>query len=557
MSTTKKFLNILLIGLCLGLTTVNMTSCDSDDIYDLRLENKANESSIEIPEGTTIAIKIESGNGGYGVTSSNDAVAAAEVIDNQLNITGKSIGSAKIVLTDSEGERISLNIEVIINQATVIFPDSEPSAAVNSTGFYVANEDWYGHSNGTVNFFKTDYSIDYRAYRAKNAGKELGVTTEFATIYGDNIYFISKQGNRLVAADAQTLESKAEIKDLGGDGRGFIGISPKKGYVSTNEGLNIFDIENLKVGNPIDGVGADAMDMCLFGNRAFVLSRDNKVYIIDTNTDKLEKTLDKPYNSLTAGKDGNVWLGNDKTLTQLNPYTLKAKDFDISGAPIPAPSWAGAPASSLCASQKENALYWTSENSVAKYDIETGDLNPKFYTLGKDGDVDLAFYGSAIRVEPITDRLILLVKRAGWGVNGSYNWVYIVDNTGKEVKKIVVKGGETDIDGVEKGNYYWFPAIPFFQDVNAPEILVNQIVVEPNKRTAICLSDKIVDADNMSKAIVKSIESANFSSAKFSIEQDSLIITSGSELGTGNIILNANSNGKVVQKEVRIDIRNK
>lgn len=71
--------------------------------------------------------------------------------------------------------------------------ESAPSAVVSTQGFYVANEDWFGHDNGSVNYFKNDGSIIYRAYRAANNGEKLGVTTQFATIYGNNAYIISKQ----------------------------------------------------------------------------------------------------------------------------------------------------------------------------------------------------------------------------------------------------------------------------------------------------------------------------------------------------------------------------
>ena len=64
-----------------------------------------------------------------------------------------------------------------------------------ANGFYIANEDWFGHDNGTVNYFKNDGTIVYRAYRAVNAGETFGVTTQYATIWGEYAYFVSKQGN--------------------------------------------------------------------------------------------------------------------------------------------------------------------------------------------------------------------------------------------------------------------------------------------------------------------------------------------------------------------------
>ena len=57
-----------------------------------------------------------------------------------------------------------------------VLGDDVPSAVVSANGFYIANEDWFGHDQGTVNYFKNDGSILYRAYRAANDGETLGTT---------------------------------------------------------------------------------------------------------------------------------------------------------------------------------------------------------------------------------------------------------------------------------------------------------------------------------------------------------------------------------------------
>lgn len=115
-----------------------------------------------------------------------------------------------------------------------------------------------------------------------------------------------------------------------------------------------------------------------------------------------------------------------------------------------------------------------------KYNIATKSLNTSFYDLGKDDQgVQLSFYGAGLRVDPLTDKLVLTVKRNGWGEAGSYNWIHIVSNTGTLEKSIVVNGGNGIRSQDER--YYWFPAVPFFEDVNAPEILLNKIIIAPEK----------------------------------------------------------------------------
>ena len=65
-----------------------------------------------------------------------------------------------------------------------------------TNGVFIVNEDWFGHSNGSINFINANDSIDYNVYKTVNPGEEFGVTSQYGTIYGDNFYIVSKQGNR-------------------------------------------------------------------------------------------------------------------------------------------------------------------------------------------------------------------------------------------------------------------------------------------------------------------------------------------------------------------------
>jgi len=452
---------------------------------------------------------------------------------------------------------------------TIVIEDSKPQIAIPSNGFYIANEDWFGHDNGSVNYFNNDGTIVYRAYRAANKDESFGVTTQFATIYGDNAFFVSKQGNRLVVADAKTLKKKAAITEIGGDGRSFIGVSSNLGYIATSKGITIFNINDLKVDKAIPGIEGQAGNMCRIGKRVFALVQNKGIYVISTENNTSEHLIEGSYNCMTQSKDGSIWVGAGSKLFKVNPYSLEKTEVEISNTPIGS-SWGAWNAGSLCASTQQNVLYWISGGSmfgggrkITKYDIDSKNLTPTFYELGKDDKgIQLDFYGAGVRIDPLSDKLILTVKRTGWGNSGSYNWVQIVTPNAEIEKDIVVKGdngtgSEWAGNPSEGGNYYWFPAMPFFEDVNAPEILMNQIIIKPSERKAICLSDKIVDADNMSTAIVTAIVSENNDDlGSYELKQDSLIVTSFDKIGKTKITLQANSNGKVVEKEIRIDIRN-
>lgn len=438
-----------------------------------------------------------------------------------------------------------------------VLEDSTPSAVIPSSGFYVANEDWFGHDNGTVNYFKNDGSIVYRAYRAANEGEKFGVTTQFATIYGDYAYFVSKQGNRLVVADAKTLKKKAVFETLGGDGRSFLGIDDKSGYIGYNGGVRKFDINKLELGEPIPGVTGQIGSMCYADGYVFVVS-NKQVYIINAETGAIEKTLSGSFNTLTRSKDGMVWIAASANFIKVNPATLEEEVIEYPAGMAVSGSWGAWNAGSLCASTQKNILYWAKGANVIKYDIDSKTANTTFYTLGKDEEnVQLAFYGAALRVDPISDNLLMTVKRSGWGNNGSFNWIHIVKADGNLEKVITVKGDDGSADGYAgagEGNYYWFPSIPFFEDNNLPEILVNQIRLAPGKTKSVDFNQQITDADNMSASILREVEFPENDLVSFTFVKGILTVTARTVEGSIKCKVMATSNGKRVEKEVRIDV---
>ena len=72
-----------------------------------------------------------------------------------------------------------------------------------------------------------------------NPEKELGNTTQFATIYNEQLYIVSKQGD-LVAANPSTLKETGRIENfnkVAADGHAFCGINEELGLVSTTKGV--------------------------------------------------------------------------------------------------------------------------------------------------------------------------------------------------------------------------------------------------------------------------------------------------------------------------------
>lgn len=439
--------------------------------------------------------------------------------------------------------------------------DDAPEAKVQSNGFWVVNEDWFGNDDGSVNYFKqnsaTSYTPSYRVYRAANDGEKLGVTTQFGTVWGDNIYMMSKQGNRLVVADAKTMKKKAALTELGGDGRGFVGISETKAYAGHSKGIAVFDLTSFQITKQIDGVSGEIGMMCCASGHVFAVSK-KQLFIINAQTDKLEKTIDGECYTLTRSKDGSVWVAGKDGLTCYNPITLEAETIAYHDGAKVFGTWFAWNAGGFCASTQKNVLYWTTGASswtidkVYKYDIDAKS-GSMIYEVGKsEKNVKLAFYGAGLRVDPLTDELILTVKHDGWGDAGSYNWIYKLDNTGVEITHFEVNGGTADSEDVNSG-YYWFPALPVFEDANAPQILLNQVMLTPGEEKEIDLKEKVVDYDNTFASMQFEVSEA--SNATVQLEAGVLTVTAGAAEGVSTCKLSVISNGVRVEKDIEIVVQ--
>lgn len=442
--------------------------------------------------------------------------------------------------------------------------DDKAQPKVEAKGFYIVNEGWYGHDKGSVNYFEkngTSYTPRYRAFKAANPDTELGNTTCYGAIWGDHFYLISKQGNRLVIADAQNLKSKKIITDLGGDGRSFVGIDEKKAYIGYNGGIKTFNIENLTLGEAIAGVSGEIGNMCYAYGKVFAVSDEN-LYIIDAKTDKVEKTVTGSYDtykSVVTAKDGSVWVAAANNFIVYNPNDLEnTKEIAYPVDAAVSSSWGSWNPGGLCASTQTNTLYWTtgtspwSKNAVCKYDIDASNANSSFYTLPNDeAGQKRVLYGAGLRVDPLSDNLVLQSCRE-WEY--AYNWLFLLSNTGTLNTSFEVADDKEPTAG---NGYYWFPSMPVFEDANKPQILLNQVMMGTNKKVEIDLSTKVVDYDNIFATMATQVELLNKQDqAKVSIAGNKLVIESQTQEGNFKLKLTVVSNGVKVEKEIELVIAN-
>ena len=414
-----------------------------------------------------------------------------------------------------------------------------------SSGVYILNEDWFGHRNSTLMHLSEtgQFSYDLIGNNPDNAGKSLGCTSQYATFYNGRLYVISKQdqdsgessavrGGRIVVidpADHRILFSQDTIFSIDGmsaaDGRAFVGINPHKGYISTSNGIFVFDLDNYTIKgriagteNPLirggemgntDGVGPLYHNQCggmvAVGKYVFAVMQDKGVLVIDSATDVIIHTFPGCFSNIAQSKDGRIWvarntepdyqeypygmagewwMGNE--LIAIHPTTLLTdtinflQEFGLEDVMVEQ-NWYAWNAGSLCASTKDNSLFfayndnvwsWFSRSHIYRYDIDSNELY-EIYDTAEDNNY---IYGAGIRVEPNSDRL----------------WVscYVGSNisTNNFVFYALDINPDSDSFGTRIGTYtpiknYWYPSTFLFPEDNILASSPNNLITSaPNSQ---------------------------------------------------------------------------
>jgi len=488
--------------------------------------------------------------------------------DAEFGYSGLGASSRELVNGSWDVWNFNPNMESYDISSTLT-PVSAYSAQADFTkGYFMVNEEWFGHTNGSVNFVGENDQIYYRVYSEKNNNQAFGATTQFGTIYGDKFYFISKQaadggdtqytpGGRLVVANATTMEKIASFNTIGGgDGRSFVGVTDKLGYIGASNGIYTFDIENLQVGTLITGTGGGSQYAGQIGNMVrtsqyvFAVKQSTGILVIDPKTNTLIKTISGAFHSVVQARDGSVWAIQNQKLVNINPTTFATTEYALSTATQYLGSWGAWNAGSFTYSNQQNALYWmnsvnafTSGTKVIKFNVTTKTLVDNFITIpGQEGTYKQIPYGAALRVDPVSDKLILNTTESGYGAHYQKNWIHTYDSNG------------TLLNTKTLNDYYWFPAMTVFPDNTLP-VVASAFPSETTLSgvTKIDLKLIVSDADNLSSAIVKSIKSNSNSAAVLAeVNSDDELVLTPQNAGTANVVITFNSNGKVVEKTLTV-----
>lgn len=427
-----------------------------------------------------------------------------------------------------------------------------------NSGVYILNEDWFGHRNSTLMHISDEgkFSYDLIGNNPNNAGRSLGCTAQYATFYDGRLFVISKQnqdsgesssvrGGRIVVIDPtdhRILFSQDTIFTINGisaaDGRAFVGVNPHKGYISTSNGIFVFDLDNYTIKgriagteNPLiqggeisntDGIGPLYHNQCgnmiAYNNKVFAVMQDKGVLVINATTDVIEHVFEGCFSTIVQSKDGRIWAArNTETAYQEYPYGMAGewwmgnelmaihpttlatdtinflKEFGIEDVMVEQ-NWYAWNAGSLCASTKDNSLFfaynknvwsWFTRSHIYRYDIDSNELY-EIYDTAEDNNY---IYGAGIRVEPNSDRL----------------WVscYVGNNisTNNFVFYTLDVNTDSDTFGTRIETYtpiknYWYPAMFLFPQDNHASALANPNTQKPTSYTKIFRNGQLLILQN-------------------------------------------------------------
>ena len=492
-----------------------------------------------------------------------------------------------------------------------IIKDSDRSEAKDSwqDGTLWLNEDWFGHTNGSINYIEKDGTVRYRAYESQNPYESFGCTSQYAMIFGGKLYVMSKQetdggdtrrgGGRLVVADAKTLKKLVGFDDIldGGDGRACIGVDSEKVYIGTTAGIAVFNPASLAITGRVEGIETGSKyanqlgDMVCAGRYVFAIKQAYGTYVIDTETDRVVTVLGRDEDGMvfanpqgvTVTADGMVWIaatssanGRATTLYCYDPSGLElVKSVEMPEHLSVTCGW-GAWRSTNFFAEKDDVAIWFGSGVEAS--IVSG--NSGYYRWDTKSDVntlqpvfvfpnDLAGINENTRQAPYAtvrydDRSnqLLIAATHGASSNYRYTWLHFVDcATGQIARTIRLK------------DYYWFPAMPVFPDKYAPEFEdIKDLELDLNgDKEGFVIDLNVTDRDNMDKAIRLSIvesepsetmedhqglPAGNDPVVEASLEDNRLKVVP-MRPGTGEISLKAESNGVCTYLSLPVTVKDK
>lgn len=469
-----------------------------------------------------------------------------------------------------------------------------------TNGVIFVNEDRYGPNQGSINYFNyDDDEMEYNVYTLVNPNTKLGVTTQYGQLFGGRLYLVSKQangseaagstyGSRLAVLDAVTLKQQGSLlrfspmADSVYDGRAFCAVNTSKGYVSTNAGIFVIDVNAMTATGPIEGTQSSASgnynslyhgqcgDMVRFGQYVFAVQQDVGLHVIDPVTDRVVKTLSFPHIvTVFVTAAGNLYVANNSrevydfgsgpyvaNFTRIDPIVLLPGEVheldDLHGA---LSSWGAWRARMLCVDPAQERVYYyydEFQNYISSYDFETREFTDTLILLPEAAEINWdgtrnrqGLYASALSFDPHTGNLVVQTTEAApmyaYQIF-NHNWVLFYDVDSGTLKR-----------QVRLQDAYWFPAIAVYPDLYAPTVSIDDQRVNVGEELVLSLLDAVSDADNMVSMAVTTVTGADENIARVTVSGLELHVQ-GVAAGRTTVDVVTDSNGKLASTSFDVTV---
>lgn len=431
-----------------------------------------------------------------------------------------------------------------------------PTTVDYTQGVFVLNEGSFNHENASVNHLAYDGSWSYYV------AKEIGATGCYCTPWGNRYYIMAKQakdpgaevsGGRITICDANSMRILKQIETIGSngvEGRSFCGVDEHKAYVSTSNGIYVFDLDNMEIKGTVltlDYNNGQCGNMVRLNDYVYAVECNKNIHIINCTDNTIVKTIPAAgCGSIVMAKDGSLWVSKGDGIARIDTDKQELVNIELANG-IGTPSTSAANGNNawnpdgLCASLQNNVLYWTSSKGydtkqAYKYDIDTN-----IASLVIEITDGRAFYAtSALRVDPKTDCIYANLVN-GWTYND--NVVRKYDADGNQLAEYTMKSN------------YWFPEVFVFPDTEDPVASkMDDITVLQGKEAEVDLSTICTDADNFQAAIVKTVKSIADAEIATATVKNGKLVVKGLKAGSTTATIAFCSNGITTTADVNINV---
>jgi hypothetical protein len=217
-----------------------------------------------------------------------------------------------------------------------------------SEGLLIGNEGNFQWGNASLSFvnFNLYKSILIKDVFKQQNQKNLGDVLQSMYLYNDKIFLVVNNSGKIEIINKSDFKSAGSITGFKSP-RYIMPVYNTKAYVSDlyMNGVYVVDLIQKEIKNSIKIQGWTE-EMLFYENKLFVCNKESKyIYIINTNTDQLQDSIEVGYGSASICLDAEnkIWIsciGKDNTyqgrILRLNPNSkeiLKSFNFVMNNPP--------------------------------------------------------------------------------------------------------------------------------------------------------------------------------------------------------------------------------